>query len=343
MPRISVIVPIYKAEQTLEDCVGSVLAQTFTDWELILVDDCSPDGSGALCDRYAEQDDRITVIHQPRNQGVSVARNTGMARAAAPCIAFLDSDDWMEPAMLETLYNAMTAAGADSAGSAHYNVTGRGPQAPRVKEESFLPAGVYEEDALRERIVRPLLKDRVTSFVNGFIWRFLYSADVIRAAEIAFSGIYLEDEVFLIDYFSNAKKLVMVDEAYINYYINPRSVTHRYVKDFPDVFRQSLEAKRDRVERYALTDLGDWETSTCWAGLLIGVANIYAPGSGYSAGERRALVRELLDQPEFRAAREREHPKGAGRNKQVVIDLLCKDKLFLLDKLYRVKNGGGRS
>ena len=342
MPLISVIVPVYKAEATLDDCVGSVLRQTLTDWEMILVDDCSPDGSGALCDRYAQQDPRITVIHQPVNQGVSVARNAGLAKAIAPCIAFLDSDDWMEPEMLDTLFNAMKTSGADSVGCAHYNVTGRGPEAPRVKEASFLPAGVYGPDELRQKIVLPLLKDRVTSIVNGFIWRFLYSADVIREAGITFSGIYLEDEVFLIDYFCNAKRLAMVEEAYINYYINPNSVTHRYVKDFPDVFRQSLQAKRERVERYGLTDLGDWEASTCWAGLLIGVSNLYAPGSGFEAGERRQLVRELLDQPEFREARQRLHPKGAGRNKQVVIDLLCKDRLFVLDRLYRVKNRGGR-
>lgn len=101
MPTLfSVIVPIYNVEPWLRACVGSVLAQTFRDFELILVDDGSPDGSPALCDQLAGEDDRITVIHQP-NRGVVAARRTGLERASGEYICFLDGDDAVAPDWLE--------------------------------------------------------------------------------------------------------------------------------------------------------------------------------------------------------------------------------------------------
>ncbi len=108
MPEISVIVPVYKVEQFLHRCVDSILRQSFYDFELILVDDGSPDGCGAICDEYAEADNRIHVIHQ-ENGGLSAARNTGidyvMKTSDSHWIAFVDSDDWVHPDYLKILYN----------------------------------------------------------------------------------------------------------------------------------------------------------------------------------------------------------------------------------------------
>ena len=95
-PLISVIVPVYRCADTLERCVQSVLAQDFADWELILVDDGSPDQSGALCDAFAARDSRITALHQ-KNGGASAARNAGLNAAQGTYIDFLDSDDLLAP------------------------------------------------------------------------------------------------------------------------------------------------------------------------------------------------------------------------------------------------------
>lgn len=92
MPKISIIVPVYKAEKYLHQCIDSILSQTFCDWECILVDDGSPDGSGVICDEYAYIDNRIKVIHK-KNQGVAAARNTALNYATGEYITFLDSDD----------------------------------------------------------------------------------------------------------------------------------------------------------------------------------------------------------------------------------------------------------
>lgn len=103
---ISVIVPIYKVEQYLRQCVDSILNQTHRALEVILVDDGSPDGSGKICDEYAARDSRVRVIHK-ENGGLSDARNAGIDIARGDYIAFVDSDDWLEPDTYESMLAAM--------------------------------------------------------------------------------------------------------------------------------------------------------------------------------------------------------------------------------------------
>jgi len=107
MPKISVIIPVYKAERFLAECIDSILSQTFSDFEVILVDDGSPDSSGEICESYAAKYACISVIHQ-ENQGQAAARNHAMATARGEWICFVDSDDLIHPRMLEWLYGAVT-------------------------------------------------------------------------------------------------------------------------------------------------------------------------------------------------------------------------------------------
>ncbi|MDE6245397.1 MAG: glycosyltransferase [Treponemataceae bacterium] len=111
-PKISVIVPVYNVEKYLRRCLDSIRAQTFTDFECICVDDGSPDGSGKILDEYAESDGRFRVIHQ-ENAGVSAARNAGLDIARGEWIAFVDSDDWIEPKTYEVAYKTAIEKSAD--------------------------------------------------------------------------------------------------------------------------------------------------------------------------------------------------------------------------------------
>lgn len=106
MPTISVIVPVYKAQNYLDRCVKSILNQTFKDIELILVEDGSPDQSGEICDKWEKEDSRVKVIHQ-KNAGAGAARNAGLSIAEGDYIGFVDSDDWIHPQMYEILYNTL--------------------------------------------------------------------------------------------------------------------------------------------------------------------------------------------------------------------------------------------
>lgn len=142
MPGISVIVPLYQAERFVEQCVESVRRQTYSDWELLLIDDGSTDATPALCDRLAE-DPRIRVFHKP-NGGVSSARNLGLREAAGEYIAFLDADDRFAPEALETMWQLLESTGADTAGCAHWNLTPAGERT----SELLLQEGVYDRQGI---------------------------------------------------------------------------------------------------------------------------------------------------------------------------------------------------
>ena len=335
MPAISVIVPVYQAESLLPQCVESVLSQTFSDWELLLVDDGSRDGSPALCDSYAAREPRIRVFHKP-NGGVSSARNLGLEQAAGQCIAFLDADDAFEPAALETLWYLREKAGADSAGCAHFKVQANGQQ----QTELLLPAGIYEAAAIREKILWPLTGDRLRPpLFNGFIWRFLFDAAILRDNAITFEGAYLEDELFLMEYFSNARRLAVTDRPLYRYLENPASATHRYMPDYLQVFQRFLERKAAIVEKYGLSAARpQWRADTVWAGLLIAVGNEYAKSNPKSPREKQKAVEAICAQPEFARAIRELCPRGLGRNKPVVADLIGSGRFGTLTALYRLKN-----
>ena len=111
-PLVSIIVPIYNAEKYLHRCLDSILSQTFTDWECVLVDDGSKDHSGTICDEYAQKDCRFHVIHKP-NGGVSSARQAGLDAAQGEFVVHADSDDWLDSCMMDKLINHQRESGAE--------------------------------------------------------------------------------------------------------------------------------------------------------------------------------------------------------------------------------------
>lgn len=143
MSELSIIVPVYKVEKYLPKCIDSILAQTFKDFELILIDDGSPDNCGKICDEYAEKDNRIVVIHQ-ENAGVSAARNAGLDIATGTYIGFVDSDDWIEPDMYEVLINTAKCKNADVA-VCGFNVY---TNEAALNESTHLVEGEYDRNSL---------------------------------------------------------------------------------------------------------------------------------------------------------------------------------------------------
>lgn len=108
LPKVSIIVPVYNSELYLPRCLDSILNQTFTDFECVLVDDCSPDNCPAICDEYTKKDQRIKVIHNQKNQGSSLSRQIGLAQASGDYIQLIDSDDLIESNMVEEMYLKIT-------------------------------------------------------------------------------------------------------------------------------------------------------------------------------------------------------------------------------------------
>lgn len=336
MPGISVIVPVYQAEKFLKDCVESVVRQSYSDWELLLIDDGCTDRSPAICDACAAEDSRVRVFHKEKNAGVSEARNTGLREARGQYIAFLDVDDRYEADCLETLWNLCQQSGADSAACAHLNLYVGGESST----ELVLPNGVYDEAGIREGIVYPLLGDRLRVPVfNGFIWRYLFSREIIQSVGISFEGAYLEDELFLMEYFCNAHKLAVTERPLYRYLINPASATHKYMKDFLQVFHRFMERKEALAARYHLEPARpQWREYSNWAGLLIAIGNEYAKGNDKPFRQKQQAVESLCARPEMAKAIAEVVPEGMTRNKQLVAKLVRGRHFFLLTQLYRVKN-----
>lgn len=202
---ISVIVPIYKVEKYLDPCVRSIVEQTYTDLEIILVDDGSPDGCGEMCEAWAKKDSRIRVVHK-ENGGLSDARNAGLAVATGSLISFVDSDDCIAPTFLEALYTAMVRCDAQVAECAVRLVDEEG-KLLRTRGVTG-PEVIGKIDALR----RLILEDGVYQTV----WNKLYRRETL--AGIPFEkGKYNEDDFWTYQVFDRIEKLVLLDEPLYDY------------------------------------------------------------------------------------------------------------------------------
>ena len=334
--KCSVIVPVYNVSAYLGRCMRSLLAQTFQDREILLVDDGSTDGSSALCGRFAAKDPRIRVFHRKRNQGVSEARNLGLNEAKGDFIAFLDADDCYEFQALETLWNLREQSGADAAAC---GLTYLFPDG-KASVQAQLPAGVFGEGEIREKLIDPLVGDRLTQPVfNGYSVCYLFSADVIRKARIVFDGPYLEDELFVLEYFCCARSLAVTDQPLYRYFLHEASATHHYMANFPQVFSRFMERKEALVAKYGLeSSRPQWRESSNWAGLLIAVGNEYARDNPKSIRQRQKAVKEFCQRPDMQKAIRELAPAGLSPNKQMVANLVRGKHFFTLTQLYRLKN-----
>ena len=195
---VSVIVPVYNVEAYLPKCLDSLLMQSYVNWQAILVDDGSTDSSGAICDAYARRDSRFRVIRQP-NAGAGAARNRGLDLADGEYIAFLDSDDWVEPEWLQTLMNA----GADVAECGFTEEFADGPRAMTPWAEERFPAEEY-------------LARYPGEWRSALVWNKLYRAALLRTVWFP-EGRRIDDEFFTYRAVAGAGEILRLPKALYHY------------------------------------------------------------------------------------------------------------------------------
>lgn len=203
-PKVSIIVPVFNVEQYLHHCIGSIIAQTFTDWELLLIDDGSPDKSGDICDGYAKKDGRIRVVHK-ENGGVSSARQRGQDEAIGEYTIHVDPDDWVEPTMLEDLYRKAKDDNADMVICDYY-----------TNEES-LQKYIKQEPTKLDSIVvlGELFQQLHGSCCNKLVLRACYSGKVNFPKGIN----CCEDLIWCIQVLKCKPKISYLGKAYYHYMI----------------------------------------------------------------------------------------------------------------------------
>ena len=211
MPTISVIVPVYKVEKYIHRCIDSILAQTFTDFELLLVDDGSPDNCGTICDEYAAKDSRVRVFHQ-ENKGQAAARNLALdwmyANSDSEYISFVDSDDWVHPRYLELLYRALLKFDTNISQCQHIETDGT-EELPQV--DSHIICVTAEEEYIH--------------FYSAFVCEKLFDRECFQEIRFPEGQIY-EDVAIWYKVLFAEENVALVKECLYYYYVNLNSTVH---------------------------------------------------------------------------------------------------------------------
>lgn len=242
-PEVSVIVPVWNSVSYLPQAVGSVLSQTFDNWELILIDDGSTDGSGALCSAYAEKDPRIRVIRQD-NRGPSEARNTGLKHASGTFLQFLDSDDWLDPEALKTLKETADTTGADMV---IFDVIMEGEDYSWA-QPSVLPEGIYTAEFILEKLAANLIPPFA---VNKFCRRERYDGVFFPAGE------KWEDAATTFYPISGSERIAVITKPFYHYRQRENSLSKTALQDNSVIkwrflqYRKRYEFLRENFPRAA--------------------------------------------------------------------------------------------
>lgn len=209
-PKVSIMIPIYNSEEYLRRCLDSILEQEYADFELLLIDDGSTDGSPALCDEYQEKDSRVRVIHK-ENEGVSVARNLAISEARGTWLRFVDSDDWITPESTKLMVRSAEEYGCDMVIADFYRVVGG-----RLSQK-----GDIEESGpmTREEFAGYMMKNPA-NYYYGVLWNKLFRRDIVLE-----HGLYMnpeiswcEDFMFNLEYLRYAEKICSI-HAPVYYYM----------------------------------------------------------------------------------------------------------------------------
>lgn len=219
MAEISVIVPVYNAGALLEPCIESVLAQSFTDWELLLIDDASTDGSAAVCRRYAASDSRIRALAMPRNSGLSATRNFGIENASSEYLTFLDSDDRLAPLFLKKLYNIIQEHDVKIAAASYTRIR---PECPIPAVKSLVPPKILSS---YDAITSALYQSSIDSSACGKIFhRSIFDNERFRFR-------WFEDLDIFYRLFLQAGRIAWTPTPLYLYTINPASYMQNFTPE----------------------------------------------------------------------------------------------------------------
>ncbi len=306
MPLVSIIVPVYNAEKTLERCINSILNQEYRDFELILLDDGSTDTSGMICDACAERDDRIRVLHK-ENTGVSDTRNRGIAMAKGAYLQFADADDWITPEATRFFVQAAADNGCDLVIADFYRVIGE-----RVSQKG----SIEEEGILQRADFAVKMMQKPADFYYGVLWNKLYKRSIIKKHRLRMDNAvsWCEDFMFNLEYVRHARTIYAM-KVPVYYYVKTkgslvsqglnmkktiqmkRTVFACYNDFYKDVFDDTdYEKRKGQVYRFLFDAASDGSVSP-----------LNIPGT-YRLGNERTRVSEGVQEGEgvfFDSYRER--------------------------------------
>ncbi len=220
----SIIVPIYKVEKYLKECIDSILNQTYDNFEIILVDDGSPDNSPIICDQYAQKDNRIVVIHK-NNGGLVEARKTGAAKAIGEYILCVDGDDWIELTYLQEFADIISQHAPDIICCGYLSAY----IDHKVERPLTVPWGFYDKDKIKKIIFPYLIEDEKGRYFRPQLWAKAYRRDLYQQQQQQVSRLVSvgEDHACTKPCIFNAKSMYIYGSCLYNYRQNPESMTNK--------------------------------------------------------------------------------------------------------------------
>jgi glycosyltransferase involved in cell wall biosynthesis len=243
-PSISIIIPVYKAERYLANCIDSILAQTYSDFELLLIDDGSPDKSGNICDEYALNYSCIRVIHKS-NEGVSASRNLGIKEAKGEWICFIDSDDWIDKEAFKEIMNSIGGKTVDLV------IWGIRLISNTSTNDISVPSYGFINDKLHiiEFYIQADIKGYFGSPCNK-----LYSSRLIKDNMITFDTTLslFEDSKFNYNYYEHVNSVFAIKKSYYNYRLNHNefSLSNKYPDNYLEVRQQYTDMRVNFYSSY---------------------------------------------------------------------------------------------
>lgn len=290
-PLVSIIVPVYRVEAYLSRCIGSLLNQTFTNLEIILVDDGSPDRCPQMCDQFAQNHKCIRVIHK-ENGGLASARLAGFLEAQGEYILFVDSDDYIHPQMVEKLINAIQRAQAELALCSYYVVNEAGTTAKRLPYNTECISG---RDAVVQDYVCPLFgtgRDGIN--IPGFLWIRLMKRSLIQASFFGSERkFFLEDHYFDLLYADGVNTISVVNEPLYYYCFNEASLSNRYRKNKWEMYWNLYDFYVSYAKNRNLTDIEPRLNSFLVSAFHASVDNAVLSGSyGSFVNEMHSIMKD---------------------------------------------------
>lgn len=305
--KISVIMPVYKVEEYVAKAIESILNQTLAEFEFLIVDDGSPDNSGAICDAYAKTDKRIRVIHK-ENGGAASARNTAIEQAVGEYFYFLDSDDWAEPDMLEEMYYLARRDRAQLVVSGFYIET-------YYSDEEYLSLDVKEADAVYTN-KEDFRKQAYKYFDKNLLytpWNKLYEGDYIRERSLRFPNTLWDDFPFNLSVVRDIER-VTVTERQFYHFLRSRAESETAAYR-PDMYEKREEEHGWMMELYRGWGIRDKASAEMVARRYIErfvgcMENLTNPNCDLPTKEKKRLMKEMLANPRVDEALKRARPKS---------------------------------
>lgn len=233
MPLLSIIIPVYQAKQYLGKCIDSIRMQQFSDFELILVDDGSNDGSELLCDEYAEKDNRIRSIHQT-NQGVSSARNTGLVYARGKYIAFVDADDWVEPELFGQCIKILEECPADVLYHGFKKDIWKDKKINSLSKGVPAHSGNFSKEMMKEYIWEQ------KGDINVNVFSYIFARETIKKLRFNTGMPYAEDAVFVMQALSRARNYYFLSSYGYHYNARLGSAAYRWQPKLIECYKKSF-------------------------------------------------------------------------------------------------------